>query len=362
MTPLEKILIGQIDRFGPLTVADYMTLCLLHPRHGYYMTRDPLGAQGDFTTAPEISQMFGEMLGLLLVQSWQDQGCPARFILAEPGPGRGTLMADILRVGAKMPGFLEAAEICLVEASPALRQVQQATLTGYVINWVDQVSDLPQGPLYLVANEFFDALPIRQFRRSDTGWQEQLIASLDGKLGFTLGPDMPLETLEDGITGAKPGDIVETNAPAQAIMAEIANRLAAFGGIALIVDYGGMGGLCDSFQAVRAHQKVDPFDAPGTADLTAHVDFAALIRAASDLATTGLTDQGVLLERLGITARAQSLAAGLQGAALEAHISAHRRLTHPDEMGSLFKAIAFHPRGTPAPAGFDLYDPGNSDR
>ncbi len=356
LTPLQHIIHQQIKRFGPISVADYMTLCLLQPEHGYYTTQTALGAQGDFTTAPEISQMFGEMLGLCLVQCWQDQGRPDPFALVELGPGRGTLMADILRVEAKAPGFLEAAQIWLIEASPRMQQVQSDTLADHTPSWVAQVTDLPDLPLFLVANEFFDALPVRQFRRAKDGWQEQMIGLSDGQLVFGLAAPMQVETFEDR-TNVKTGDIVETNSVAQAIIGEIAQRIADKGGAALVVDYGDWAAVGDTFQAVRQHRKTDPLAEPGKADLTAHVDFAALARAANDVSRTAMTAQGVLLERLGITPRAQALAGHLSGAALDNHVSAHRRLTHPDEMGTLFKAIALYQKGAPPPPGFDLYDP-----
>lgn len=357
MTTLEQIIKDQITRFGPMTVADYMTLCLLHPRHGYYMTRDPLGAEGDFVTAPEISQMFGEMLGLALAQSWQDQGSPASFVLAELGPGRGTLMADILRIASRVDGMLDAAEIWLIEASPSLRAVQQQCLSGRKVRWADQVTDLPDKPLFLIANEFFDALPIRQFVRTEQGWQEQMIGLDQGALCFGLAAPMQIEVLEDRHASARLGQVVETNAAATGIASELARRIAGFGGVALIVDYGDWGSDGDTFQALRRHQKQHPLLTPGQADLTAHVDFAALAHAAKGVAVTGLTAQGVLLERLGITARAQSLAANMRAASLETHIAAHRRLTHPDEMGTLFKALALYPQGATPPPGFDQHEP-----
>ena len=168
-------LLTRIRNDGPLSVADFMTDCLLHPQFGYYTTRDPLGAAGDFVTAPEISQMFGELIGLALAQSWLDQGRPARFVLAELGPGRGTLMADLLRAVRGVPGFLEAADIWLVEASPVLQAQQAQALAGHAPNWVPQVQDLPDAPLWLIANEFFDALPIRQFLRDGDGWREKRV-------------------------------------------------------------------------------------------------------------------------------------------------------------------------------------------
>jgi NADH dehydrogenase [ubiquinone] 1 alpha subcomplex assembly factor 7 len=352
MTPLETILHDQINRFGPLSLAEYMSLCLLHPKRGYYTTKRPLGAAGDFTTAPEISQMFGEMLGLCLVETWRAQGQPTPFLLAELGPGRGNLMADILRVGARVSGFLEAAEVWLLEASPSLQDQQGELLRGHKVNWCAQITDLPERPLFLIANEFFDALPIRQFQRAEGGWQERMVGLEKGKLTLGLAAAMPIDAFEDHAQITL-GKVVETNSAACAIMAEIANRVALNGGAALIVDYGDWQPKTPSFQAVRNHQMVDPLSRPGETDLTAHVDFAALVRAAVPLSHTALTPQGRLLEGLGITARAKVLAAKLEGEALENHIAAHRRLTHPDEMGNLFKAIGFYPNGCPPPPGFD---------
>ncbi|MCB2104438.1 MAG: SAM-dependent methyltransferase, partial [Rhodobacteraceae bacterium] len=174
MTPLARILTARIAADGPMSLADYMAECLLHPRHGYYATRDPLGVAGDFTTAPEISQMFGELLGLCLAQAWIDQARPARFVLAEIGPGRGTLMADILRAIRAVPAMADAADVHLIEASPALRARQRQTL-GDGVTWHDHIATLPDAPLFLVANEFFDALPIRQFTRHGAGWRERQI-------------------------------------------------------------------------------------------------------------------------------------------------------------------------------------------
>ena len=352
MTVLADILARRIAKTGPISVAEYMAECLLHPEHGYYATRDPFGAGGDFTTAPEISQMFGEMVGLWLAQVWLDQGTPAPFTLAEPGPGRGTLMADILRATRAVPGFLDAAQVHLVEASPTLREVQHATLKGHEVTWCDSVAELPDQPLFLVANEFFDALPIRQFQRDAKGWRERQVAVIDGTLGFGLSTPAPIAALDDRLEDTRPGDIVETCPQAGPIIAEIAARIAARGGAALIFDYGGWHSLGDTLQALRAHEFDDPLAHPGEADLTAHVDFEALAAAAPGLTALPLTPQGVFLERLGITARAQALADKLSGPALESHIAAHRRLTHPQEMGTLFKTLALMPQTAPTPPGF----------
>ena len=189
MTPLAGILAARIAATGPISVAEYMAECLMHPRHGYYSTRDPFGQAGDFTTAPEISQMFGELIGLFLAQCWLDQGCPDPFVLAEIGPGRGTLMADALRAMRTVPGLVDAARLHLVETSPTLRARQAATLGAAVTAWHDRVEDLPEGPLYLVANEFFDALPIRQFLRSGSGWRERHVTVTEGRLAPAFGPE-----------------------------------------------------------------------------------------------------------------------------------------------------------------------------
>jgi len=354
MTALAERLAKRVSATGPMTIADYMAACLLDPQHGYYATRDPLGVAGDFVTAPEISQMFGECLGLALAQSWLDRGAPAPFALVELGPGRGTLMADVLRATARVPGFHPGLTLHLIEASPTLRMVQADRLTAADPVWHDDLSTLPDLPIFLLANEFFDTLPIRQFLRQGEGWRERMVGLVDGKLAFGLAEAAPVAALSHRLSDTDEGDLVETCAPAQAIAQEIGRRIDAEGGVALIVDYGGQGPTGDSLQAVRAHRKVDPLATPGEADLTAHVDFPAIAVAASPAIASRLTPQGVFLERLGITARAEALMRGLPpGDARASHIAAHRRLTHPDEMGSLFQALALFARGTPPPPGVD---------
>ncbi|WP_439822940.1 class I SAM-dependent methyltransferase [Roseicitreum antarcticum] len=538
-TPLADILVRRIRATGPISVAEYMAECLLHPQHGYYSTRDPFGQAGDFTTAPEISQMYGEVLGLALAQSWLDQGAPAPFTLAEPGPGRGTLMADILRATARVPGFHAGARLHLVEASPPLRALQAQTLAPFSTTcatpvWHDTIDTLPDAPLFLIANEFFDALPVRQFIRAgkddshgaatryataatpyatkadgaqaapegipDNGigrgganlppdlWHERVIglrpqdeapapASAPASTGttapqhttpapptsaaqhampdpaatpepaapdatvstsppalcFGLTPAAPRAGLAHRLQNTRPGDLVEICPALPGIVSAIADRIARHGGVALIVDYGDEVSLGDTLQALRHHAADDPLAHPGQADLTAHVDFDAIRRAATapaptkaapdkdtqqdtaakrpppaagaaphsgaqppaphprgaptppaaattepaasstsgpratrtptqsaadapptrpGVSVTPVTPQGMLLERLGITARARALAQPLTGAALDSHIRAHRRLTHPAEMGTLFKAIALYPRSAPQPPGF----------
>ncbi|MEM7547026.1 MAG: SAM-dependent methyltransferase [Pseudomonadota bacterium] len=345
MTALEAIIRRQIAGIGPMSLHDYMALCLGHPEHGYYITRDPLGRGGDFVTAPEVSQMFGELLGLSLAQSWLDQGSPARIVLAELGPGRGRLMADVLRAARNAPGFRDAAEVWLVETSPVLRTEQARHVPG--ARWAEHLNDLPDAPLFLLANEFFDALPIRQYHRQRGAWWERVVGIEEDKLTFGLQRSaLPLGVAEDGT-------VRERCPAASAIIGDVATRIARRGGAAIIVDYGydqpvPLG--ADTLQAVCGHGYADPLDSPGEADLTAHVDFGALADAATGAATSALITQRDLLIRLGIGARAAALAAKGDAAKIEADL---RRLTDPDQMGTLFKALAIHPIGAPPPAGFD---------
>ncbi len=350
MRALEEILAARIRAAGPMRLDEYMAECLLHPRHGYYTANPGLGGEGDFITAPEISQMFGELVGLALAQAWLDQGAPAPFTLAEAGPGNGTLMADILRATRGVPGFHDAMGLWLVEVSPPLRARQSERLAAYGPRHVGHLADLPEAPLFLVANEFFDALPIRQFLRAGAGWRERLVGLEGGRLAFGLSAPLPVAALAHRLDDTQEGDMVETCGAAEALVEPIAARIRAHGGAALIIDYGAERSLGDSLQAVRGHRKVSPLASPGEADLSAHVDFGALVAAAEGLGAA-LTTQGAFLERLGITARARALAARLTGAALENHVAAHRRLTHPEEMGSLFKVLGLTPPGAPPIAG-----------
>jgi SAM-dependent MidA family methyltransferase len=348
---LARELAARIRATGPLTLAEYMAECLLHPHYGYYTTRDPLGRSGDFITAPEISQMFGELLGLCLAQAWIDQGQPPSFRLVELGPGRGTLMADALRATARVPGFHDALDLHLVEASPLLRARQVETLPR-PLSHHDTLSTVPEGPLFLIANEFFDALPIRQFQRSGDAWRERVLGLAGDTLTLGLADPARPPALADRLEDTRDGDIVELCPTALPIAADIGQRIAARGGAALIIDYGDWRSLGDTLQALRGHARVSPFEDPGSADLTAHVDFEALAQAVRPAKVTRLTPQGLFLERLGITRRAQILAGSLADEALDAHVAAHRRLTHPDEMGTLFKAIAIVGSDSPLPPGF----------
>ncbi|MFO1142859.1 MAG: SAM-dependent methyltransferase [Amaricoccus sp.] len=351
MTPLEALIRDRVSR-GPLTVEAFMALALAHPEHGYYATRDPLGAAGDFVTAPEISQMFGELVGAWAAQVWADQGRPDPFVLAELGPGRGTLMRDALRAAAGMPGFRDAARLWLVETSPALRRLQAKALAAAAPSWAPRVDVLPDAPLIVVANEFFDALPIRQYQRADALWRERLVALDADRLAYRWGPPRPDAGLDARFPRVPDGTLVELNPTGEAVAARLGGCIAARGGAALLIDYGARDGTGDTLQALRRHAPADPLDAPGTADLTAHVGFGALARAARPARAYGPIGQGAFLEALGITARASALARGRDGPELDAIVAAHRRLTHPDEMGNLFQVLALAPDGAPTPPGF----------
>jgi len=315
----------------------------------YYATRDPFGAAGDFVTAPEISQMFGELIGLALGEVWQRHGRgPVAYV--ELGPGRGTLAVDALRA-MKVVGLTP--EVHLVETSPLLREKQRERLP--VATWHMGVDTLPNDrPLLIVANEFFDALPVRQLVRTFGGWRERMIA--DGPEGFEPVPgDCAMDQhVGPHLRGADPGGIVEDCPAAQAIAYAIAGRLARQGGVMLAFDYGHDGRAAgDTLQAVHAHAYADPFARPGSSDLTAHVDFAALAAAASGggARVVGPVEQGQWLMALGLSDRAAALARNAPERSNEI-ATAYRRLTDRDEMGELFRVIAFVAPDWPDPAGF----------
>ncbi len=365
MTPLLDILRRRIAAGGPVTVAEYMAEALGHPRHGYYTTRDPLGAAGDFTTAPEISQMFGELLGLWCAECWQRMGRPDPVVLAELGPGRGTLMADALRAARVVPAFRSALRVHLVETSPTLRVAQAAALGRAGLDhppaWHDSLAGLPEAPLLGIANEFFDALPIRQFQRTAAGWRERLIDwdEANRHLRFVLSarPDPAALLIDRGLAAAPVGAIAEIGLTGRALAAELGRRMVESGGAALIVDYGyERPAAAETLQAVRRHKTVDPLAEPGEADLTAHVDFAALAAAAraAGAVVTGPVAQGEFLARLGIGQRAAMLkrnAAAAQAAEIDAALA---RLIAPDQMGALFKVLAMTAPGLAASGPQDL--------
>jgi NADH dehydrogenase [ubiquinone] 1 alpha subcomplex assembly factor 7 len=360
MSPLEVELRAMISASGPIPVSRYMALCLSHPEHGYYTNRDPFGRAGDFVTAPEISQMFGELIGLWAAEVWRQMGSPPAVRLIELGPGRGTMMADALRAARVLPAFRSALSVHLVETSQALERRQRETLAacGAPITWHRALAEVPAGAAIIFANEFFDALPVHQAIRGAQGWHERVVGlDHEGRLAFAIAPvpSPPIAHMPQSLdTTAAPGAIFEWRC-AEAIRA-LAARVAR-DGATLIIDYGHTeSGLGDTLQAVRGHRFADVLAEPGEADLTAHVDFAAL-RADAEQAGAqiyGPIEQGLFLQRLGIAQRAARLqaAAPTKSGAIDAALA---RLTAPGPtgMGRLFKALALcDPTLGPLP-GFD---------
>jgi NADH dehydrogenase [ubiquinone] 1 alpha subcomplex assembly factor 7 len=357
-TSLAQRLKRRIACEGPISVADYMEACLNDAREGYYASRQPIGASGDFTTAPEISQMFGELLGIWAVAVWQSMGSPRPAVVAELGPGRGTLMADALRAWRSVPEFLPSVSAALVETSPALRASQQEALRGSQasIDWHERIEDVPQGPLIVLANEFLDALPVQQFVRRGQDWLERCVA-LDEKAGLTFvdGASVAGDELPQIASGVPAGAIVEVRPAVDTLIATLASRASHAPVAALFIDYGhDETGPGDTLQAVRRHRFADPLATPGAADLTAHVDFAALKRAgqAHGLRVYGPLPQGEFLLKLGLAERRDRLLEGAQQQQRKALVSGAARLADPRQMGILFKAIALTSGGLPPPPPF----------
>jgi NADH dehydrogenase [ubiquinone] 1 alpha subcomplex assembly factor 7 len=359
VTPLGEILARRIREQGPLTVAEYMGEALGHPAHGYYATRDPFGRRGDFITAPEISQMFGELVGLWAATVWDSLGRPPRIVLAELGPGRGTLMADALRAARVWPDFEKAIELHLVETSPVLRKMQAQMLGEATPAWHDDFDSLPAGPIIVIANEFLDALPIHQLVRAPDGWRERVV-TLDesgSRLAFAVAEaetkfskEVPLRFAD-----APEGSIFELSPHAVSVGLRLAMRLARDGGAALFIDYGHFLSACgDTLQAVKNHHKYDVLADPGTADLTAHVDFGMLadVLAAGGATVHGPMTQGSFLRALGIEKRAENLLARATPAQASDIKIAIGRLTATDQMGTLFKVLAATQPCLPPPPGF----------
>ncbi len=352
MTPLGERLVRLIAASGPIGVGDYMAACLFDPQHGYYTTRQPFGREGDFITAPEISQMFGELVAVWLVQAWQASGMPLPATVAEIGPGRGTLMKDMVRTIRRLaPHLASRADFALVEASPRLVAVQKETLrdAGPAFAWHVTIETLPRQPVFIVGNEIFDALPFRQFVRTEKGWLERAVGiDEEGNLRFTVGAAaLPRDTLPREIREAGTGSIFEVAPAREALMSAIAGHIAAHGGAGIFFDYGHLvPSTGDTFQAVRKHRSEDVFASPGEADLTSHVDFSALARVAQ---THGLearmTTQGGFLLGMGLLERAGKLGQAADGAAREKIAADVERLAGPDQMGDLFKVLTIVPRG-----------------
>lgn len=356
MTPLTTILRDKIAEVGPISIAEYMALALGHPEHGYYMTRDPFGTRGDFTTAPEISQIFGEMVGVWAGATWHQMG-GGPISLVELGPGRGTLMADLLRATKSVPGFHQAVTIHMVETSPTLAHAQYMRLRHEHprIEWLDSVDELPQNKLLLIANEFFDALPIKQYVMTDAGMCERRIGWNEDSqaLEFILGN--PGLTLAKSGSKIPTGTVMEQSPASKAVMRDIAARIKAHGGAALVVDYGYLGEAHrDTLQAVKTHLFHPVLGSPGEADITAHVDFTSLMEVArgAGAAVWGLETQGAFLRRMGAELRLEMLLKQAPQDQRAPLISGLARLMSPQAMGELFKVMAITQDARMEPPGF----------
>jgi NADH dehydrogenase [ubiquinone] 1 alpha subcomplex assembly factor 7 len=349
-TPLETLIVAMIREDGPMPIDRYMALCLGHPLHGYYMSRDPFGPEGDFITAPEISQIFGELAGIWCAAAFQALGAPRSFNLIELGPGRGTLMSDILRATRVMPGFREAAQIHLVETSPTLRKLQAQKL-GDAIAWHETIDGVPDGPAIIIANEFFDTLPIRQYEVHQGQWMERRVGlNADDRLviGRTAYPLAQPPATE--------GAIYESGPLRDDIARLLGTRLAQTPGAVLVFDYGhATSALGDTLQAVRRHEFCSILDQPGEADLTAHVDFESLGSAFTQggAVTHGPITQRQFLLAMGLEARAASLSGKASPAERQVIARATERLAGENQMGNLFKVMAAISPGlaTPYPFG-----------
>ena len=330
---MKEFLRSLIAAHGPLPIDQYMALCLGHPEFGYYMTRDPLGAAGDFTTAPEISQIFGELIGIWCVATWEALGAPSPFILVELGPGRGTLMADVMRASSKMMEFASAAQVHLVETSPVLREAQRVKL-DLQVTWHESVETLPNEPMIFLANEFFDALPVRQLVKKDAAIFERHVVLAEGNLAFADLPAPVMALNSDGLH--------EVSAVSVAIAETLGARLQALGGAGLVIDYGHLHSAAgDTLQALKAHLPCGVLEHPGASDLTAHVDFEVLAKAFAKGGAVPLPPktQGAFLNEMGLGQRLTTLSAKLRGKALIDFIAGARRLVDEKQMGHLFKVL-----------------------
>ena len=351
MTALRRIIDAHLAANGQMTWHDYMALVLSHPQHGYYHKEQVIGKEGDFITAPEISQMFGELTGLWLAHQYQSQQLDNNAILVELGPGRGTLMADLIRAWRQTP--LPLPSIHLVETSASLRAIQQDRLADLAeVHWHDDVNTLPDQPLLMIANEFFDALAIRQYRLYQNQWQERGIQCdnngnwiLDW-LDLASSDPVPAFLVDQAVTLNADKDYIMTYAPALAsIAASICQRIADHGGAGLIIDYGKSDCFGDSLQAVMQHNPVDPLTNPGDADITAWVDFSHLCQIAKQhhCAALGPVPQGQFLKSLGLLERAEQLGKGAEPDLRRRLVSEVDRLVNPAQMGQAFKVMAVLP-------------------
>jgi NADH dehydrogenase [ubiquinone] 1 alpha subcomplex assembly factor 7 len=346
-----------ISQTGPLTIAQFMHEALAHPQFGYYQKQDPFGRGGDFITAPEISQMFGELIGIWCAYAWESIG-GTNCALVELGPGRGTLMKDLLRGTKHIQNFHNSIEIHMVETSPTLQQIQKDNLSGSHANisWHNDIHSLPEKPLIIIANEFFDALPIHQYEKTDAGWRERMVGLKDGELVFTYSNPLPDSVTQhlQGHTATKKGSIIETCPQAISITRSLSERIAKQDGVALIIDYGYTHGSGDTLQAVKNHHYHPILKDIGDADITAHVDFSAIAEAAqsSGLNASDTITQRNLLISLGIELREQALLKNASPAQQSDIRTATDRLINPEEMGTLFKTIALYNKDLVRPVGF----------
>jgi NADH dehydrogenase [ubiquinone] 1 alpha subcomplex assembly factor 7 len=345
---------------GPLSIAAYMAMALHDPEGGYYARRTPIGAQGDFITAPEISQVFGELIGLWCAVVWRQLGRPDPVILAELGPGRGVMIGDLVRAAATMPEFQRALRLHLVEASAPLRAAQERRLAQFGPIWVPRFEDLPDGPTLLIANEFLDALPIRQFVRRGPLWSERMVSlDDDNSLAFVEGAPNPVARwlVPEGLRDcAEDGAVVEICPAALTLAAALGARFSRQAGAALFIDYGYFRrapGL--TLRAFSRHCAVSVLTTPGTADLSADVDFAAFAKAAraGGAEIHGPVPQAQLLTALGARERTAALRARATPSQQRTLDSGLERLLDPSGMGTLFKAIALVSPGLPPPPGFE---------
>lgn len=358
---LGTVIADMISADGPMPVDRYMALALGHERHGYYMGRDPFGRAGDFITAPEVSQMFGELVGIWCAAGWQMMDAPAEWNLIELGPGRGTLLADLVRACSVMPGLRDGMQVHLVEMSPVLKTMQAETLkrAGIEATWHERLEDVPEGQSLIIANEFFDALPVSQLQKQAGHWHERVVGLADdGKLAFGLASDRVAPALvPTWAANAADGDIAEFSPVRDAVAREIGRRIAKDMGAALIIDYGHMRSAAgDTLQAIRKHQFTDVLSRPGDADITSHVDFEALTTAvtADGAKPYGPVMQGDFLIKMGLKEREEMLRARADARQRIRLSKGAQRLVSGNQMGQLFKVLAVTHPDMPKPAPFNV--------
>ena len=357
-----EILKRKILDCGAISLSEYMEICLTHPKYGYYIRNTPIGAKGDFTTSPEISQMFGELIGLWIAKVWIDHNKPDKFSLVELGPGNGTLMVDILRATQIVDGLHSALDLILIDISPNLQKIQKKALKDFPVKWKTKISDLPNQPTIIVANEFFDALPISQFKRKSNQWMEVMVTMKDPntkdsdefcfqlmKTNNKLFDDLEMENISEG-------DIIEFSKMMKDSVCYLSEHIQQNSGTALIIDYGKEGNVGNTLQSVQQHCYSNPLKCPGQMDLTSFVDFNAIRSYAEgfELIVPNLTCQRDFLKALGIEQRAKILSRNLSGDKLGLHQTALERLIGKDSMGHLFKVLGLRSKNFPPLAGLEI--------